>query len=437
MADVAIISSPSVAAPKDYTIPNAQEIAPKAIRAVLDGTNAAGSWLPALQVLAPNGTVMFTAIDRNVVLSAGATASVSWFPRIAGATVSQGGPPGNGCVRFVGPPTGTASVDTSNIQTALDSLPSNGGIVQLCRGTYAITALTISTPALLSGHGGGTGYTAATELAFDSATGVAVTIASTGVTLRDFKLKNTSSTTPTAGSGVQVGTSANHAGGSAFLSVTVTGFYTNVDLQYPGSSYVFHRCEINDMVATGISVQNLANADEGDGAIVDSFIITGPNNLGSNIHGVNWQSSGGLRVIGNKFNSTAGSPGPTNAVGLNFNPSDGISTSIILIGNNSIEAYSYGTVFKLTSALSTGVLTSIVVNGNEILAATTGVYIAPPVAGKIANIAVGENIILGATIGLSLANIDNIKYGPNVYANCTTNINVGAGVTNATVVGGG
>lgn len=437
MADVPIVSRATVAAPKDYVIPNSQEIAPKAIRAVIDGTGAAGTFIPALQLIAPGGDVMWTALDRNLQLGVGTVASVSWFPRVVGQTVVLGGPPGQGCVRFVGPPTGVAATDTATIQAACDSLPAAGGIVQLCRGNYAINPLTLTTPVLLAGHGRGGGTGGATQLSYSGSTGVAITVAATSVTLRDFALQNTSGVTPVSGSGVQLGTNANHAGATSLLSVSVRGFFTNVDLQYPGSSYIFHRCQISDMVSVGISVQNLANADEGDGAIMDSFIITGPNNLGGSIKGIAWKSSGGLRIIGNKFNSTGGPPGPANSTAAEFEPSDGISTSIVLVSSNSIENYSYGVVASVAGGGSTGKLSDIVVSSNEILAVTTGVYVAPPAASLISNISVLGNSINGSTIGLSLANIDNIKYGPNVYSGCTTNISVGGGVTNATAVGGG
>lgn len=85
MADVAVISTAVVAAPKDYLIPGAQELIPKAVRAVFDGTGASGSFRPTLQLLAPNGTVMWESTP-TASIAAGASADVSWFPGLAGSS---------------------------------------------------------------------------------------------------------------------------------------------------------------------------------------------------------------------------------------------------------------------------------------------------------------------------------------------------------------
>lgn len=79
MSDIAIRASATAAAPRDYTIPGAQEILPKAVTASFDGTGAASQWFPCLQVLDPGGNVMFSAIETSA-LSPGASADVSWFP---------------------------------------------------------------------------------------------------------------------------------------------------------------------------------------------------------------------------------------------------------------------------------------------------------------------------------------------------------------------
>src|SRR5207248_1264776 len=69
------------AAPKDYQLSGRQELSPLAVRAEIDGTSAAGAFLPALQLIAPGGKVMWTAVTSSTV-AAGASADVSWFPRV-------------------------------------------------------------------------------------------------------------------------------------------------------------------------------------------------------------------------------------------------------------------------------------------------------------------------------------------------------------------
>lgn len=81
MADVSIRATATTAAPMDYKVPGAQEIAPKSVSASMDGTAASAQWYPCLQLLDPAGNVMFTAISTAAV-AAGASADVSWFPDV-------------------------------------------------------------------------------------------------------------------------------------------------------------------------------------------------------------------------------------------------------------------------------------------------------------------------------------------------------------------
>jgi hypothetical protein len=77
-----LVSSAVVAAPKDYTVPEAQEILLQSVRASIDGSGTAAPYLPALQIIAPDGTVMCTAVPTTNVV-AGASTDVSWFPGVS------------------------------------------------------------------------------------------------------------------------------------------------------------------------------------------------------------------------------------------------------------------------------------------------------------------------------------------------------------------
>lgn len=80
MADVPLLASQAADAPLGYQVPGAQEIIIKSITASYDGTGAAGTFVPTLQVLAPNGAVLASCPVGNAV-AAGASVDVSWFPR--------------------------------------------------------------------------------------------------------------------------------------------------------------------------------------------------------------------------------------------------------------------------------------------------------------------------------------------------------------------
>lgn len=79
MPDGAIVIPDTAAAPKDYTLTGAQEIALKSVRAVIDGSGSASAFLPTLQLLDPNGHVMWEGATSDTV-AAGGSADVSWFP---------------------------------------------------------------------------------------------------------------------------------------------------------------------------------------------------------------------------------------------------------------------------------------------------------------------------------------------------------------------
>jgi hypothetical protein len=96
MADVALLASTVQDAGGGYTVPGAQEIILKCCTASYDGAGAGGNFLPALQIIAPNGAVMGT-FPTSTTVTAGNSADVSWFPRLgsgggggAGIAVTDG-----------------------------------------------------------------------------------------------------------------------------------------------------------------------------------------------------------------------------------------------------------------------------------------------------------------------------------------------------------
>lgn len=89
MPDVALRNSTTSGAPKDYPVPASQEVLLKAVIAHIDGSGAAGAFLPALQLLDPSGNVMWTATQAAV--AAGASAECSWFPHVGGGSSGGGG----------------------------------------------------------------------------------------------------------------------------------------------------------------------------------------------------------------------------------------------------------------------------------------------------------------------------------------------------------
>lgn len=412
-------------------MPGAQEILPKAVRAVIDGTNAAGTFIPALQLLDPAGDVMWTALDRNLQLAPGVTTSVSWFPRVVGQTVSLGGPPGSGCVRFVGPPTGNATQDAAAIQAAHDSLPATGGIVQLCRGAYGLDDLLFSKPIQLSGHGGVSAdlVNAATVLNYGSSTGTAITVTATGnVILRDFFLRNTSNVTPTVGFGIL---NSGNSNGCQYLGLGVSGFYECVSIS-TGNSWAMQRCHISDYVLRGLHIDNTVNGDQGDMQVLGNWFFHGPNNVGA-ANSIDWRGGGGMRCVANKFNAPA--PGNANSTHILMKYSEAADTGVQLIQGNSIE--NAGDGVQLVTNAGSGTCIGIVIANNEINVQTTCLNLSPGTAGVYGNITVNGNVLESATNGIVLGNIDWIVNGGNSFRGVANDVVVNAGVTNHTQYGVG
>jgi hypothetical protein len=100
MADVAILNPQVEAAPTGYTIPGAQEIILKSVKASYDGTGAAGNYVPVLQFVAPNGTIV-SECPLGSTVTAGDDVDVTWFPR--GGVTSGSTPSATGNMSLLGP----------------------------------------------------------------------------------------------------------------------------------------------------------------------------------------------------------------------------------------------------------------------------------------------------------------------------------------------
>jgi hypothetical protein len=78
VADVTILAEHTGGLPTAYGVPNAQEIAPKMVRAVFDGTGASGSFLPVLQIVNDAGIIVGESALPTV--AAGGSVDATWFP---------------------------------------------------------------------------------------------------------------------------------------------------------------------------------------------------------------------------------------------------------------------------------------------------------------------------------------------------------------------
>jgi len=80
--------------PLDYPIPGSLELALQSVTATFDGTSAASSYLPALQVIGPGNIAPFTFVNPNGAVSAGDSAEVTFGTFLGGIAGGGGSFPG-------------------------------------------------------------------------------------------------------------------------------------------------------------------------------------------------------------------------------------------------------------------------------------------------------------------------------------------------------
>jgi hypothetical protein len=196
-------------------------------------------------------------------------------------------------------------------------------------------------------------------------------------------------------------------------------------------------CNFLSYTIAGIQVANTNVADSGDSAVMASYFST-PGTAGSGI----WQkSSGGLKIIGNKF--LGGARAYTMALEA--------STSVLVIVGNSMEnmaqqdivltqatpgavfvnaviaanEFSVGGVAIATDA--SGFLTELNINGNQINMG--GVGSNPCIAlNAVTDLLIDGNLIRGnggaGSSAISITNCANGKVGVNAYANLPNPISI-------------
>ena len=140
--------------PRDYVVPNSGELLPLQVEGTIDGTAAASSFYAVLQVLDPNGRSMGKYISSAI--AAGASADVTWFPRVAQQAAS------------VTPSSGLAILyDSGYIGSSQTSIDTGAGAIP---STY--TALLIYTRLRSTYSGGGGRETFFATVRFNGDTGL-------------------------------------------------------------------------------------------------------------------------------------------------------------------------------------------------------------------------------------------------------------------------
>ncbi len=267
------------------------------------------------------------------------------------------------------------------------------------------------------------GYNVQNDRLLTTAAGFnAITVSSVGpVNLHDFNISGSG-----ANEGIHVGGVAIDNSNSRFTNLDITNVAIGIHfVSAEGWTMSQNRIEGLPVGGIGIVVENQVNGDFGDNSLWGNTIQCNA------APAVLWKSSGGFYFTGNKILGT----NCTN--NMRFQLASGLSTSDILIGDNSMEAATSGPGILFTRAGTTGDLFSVTIHGNEIVGGTNAISIPNDVNGAwVHQLAIVGNAVSGtptpsATTGMiaiDSSTIVSIAYNA-----------VGAPVTadRATVVGTG
>lgn len=233
----------------------------------------------------------------------------------------------------------------------------------------------------------------------------------------------------TTGAGIQVLPSSGETSYADFRNMHTLSCPIGLDF-VAASLWKVIGCNFLSYSVAGIQVANTNSPDSGD-SVVSDCVFNNPFTTGSGI----WQkSSGGLKIVGNKF--LGGARGYTLAL-------EG-STSVLIIANNSFEnmaqqdivlaqqtggtafvnvcitgnEFSVGDIAVATDA--TGFLSEVNISANQINMGAVGSN--PCIAlNSVTDFHIGANLIKGnggsGSAAISITSCTNGKIGPNTYAN--------------------
>jgi hypothetical protein len=203
------------------------------------------------------------------------------------------------------------------------------------------------------------------------------------LTFRDFLIQGAlSGSVPAKSGGAAIGIAPTSGENSyaAFNNVMIAFVPIGIDF-VAASLWKIIGCNFLSYNVAGVQVANTNSADSGDSAII-GCVFNNPYTIGSGI----WQkSSGGLKILGNKF--LGGERAYTMAL------ED--STSVLIISGNSMENMA-GADIALTRAVSGKAFVNVCITGNEF--SVGGIAIATDSSGFLSEVNISSNQInMGAT----------------------------------------
>jgi len=308
---------------------------------------------------------------------------------------------------------------------AMQAAHATGKVVYYPEGEYKFSSTITMSLGGIVGSGLGTTYLVSTDTTSNNL------FEYTGTTagyFSGFQLQATAG--KTVGAGIEIVTNTNDNAYSAFENVNF--FQLPVGISFTKARlFKVIACNFISYTVAGCLVANISNNDAGDSVISSCSFFGGS----PTAHGIVQYSSGGLKIIGNKFNDGA------TAYFLNYTVTS--STSILIIDGNSIENMVSAAISLQSTVASTFTFNFVTISNNEIAICangittdTTGFISEMSVTGNVINVSaagaccalvevtnfvIGSNTFTGpgGTVGINLDTCTNGKIGINTYSVAT------------------
>lgn len=294
--------------------------------------------------------------------------------------------------------------DTSAVNLAIAALIATGfGVLYFPAGTYLVssTLTTLSVPCLVLGDSrGDPSSNAVSQINFSSTSTTLFSVSVAGVSFSGLAMNQTGGTA-TAGSCITT------TGGTlaAFTNLSVRSFYLGIDIEN-SNIWTMQDCYIAT-VSIGLKVRNTSAPDTGDWSVVNTNFAPTTGTA------IRVESSGGGRVANVKVNGGASGSGH----GIDYAIGAGVSTSVLLITNCSIENIGGDGIRVVTS--STGAYSLIAISNVQfgLYSNTSGscIRLTANTLGEVTDVVL-DNILARSTGGnanpaIVLTKIDKIRIG--------------------------
>ena len=346
-------------------------------------------------------------------------------------------------VNIKDPQYGGKGDDTTDDTAAMALAHATGKLVYYPAGTYKFSKLPTG---ITSGGIVGDGQTQTILRSTDTSGDDLLTfVGDSGVgianqlTFRDFQIQGALSgfvPAKSGGAAIAISPATGENSYASFLNVMIAFVPICIDF-VAASLWKVQNCNFLSYNVAGLQVANTNSADSGDSAVI-GCVFNNPFLIGSGV----WQkSSGGLKIVGNKF--LGGERAYTMAL------ED--STSVLVITGNSMENMA-GADIVLTQAVAGKAFVNVVITGNEFsvggiaIATDSNAFLTevnissnqinmgavgsnPCIAlNNVTDFFIGSNLIKGnGGLGSSAVNITNCtngKVGINTYANLPNPISI-------------